>query len=259
MKHAAYILFLFTLSIFAQEPIEATLIKKTTLEANNLISINNFGTSFYINNNVFYKKQDQTTLNYNNLQLGELFSANTFNPLKINLFYKDFNTLIVLDNRLSEIFRTDFNAIKNYKNVSHISTGHDNTVWVFNQNNQKLELFDYKLKTTRAQTQPVLNEVLDLKSNYNYCWLLTKNHLYTYNYFGSLIKKIDNDGYTNIAQNNENIVLKKDNNLFYLNEENQQPVLINLPNLIINQFFVINETLYIYNQKTLQEFHLKIN
>ena len=259
MKHATYIFFLFTLSIFAQETIEATFIKKTAIEADKFISINYFGTSFYITDNVFYKKQDRTILNYNNLQLGKLVSAHTFNPLKINLFYKDFNTLIILDNRLSEIFRTDFNAIKNYKNVSHISTGHDNTVWVFNQNNQKLELFDYKLKTTRAQTQPIQSEVLALKSNYNYCWLLTKKHLYIYNYFGSLIKKMDNNGYTSIAENNENFILKKDDNLFYLNKENQHPILINLPNLIIDQFFVINETLYIYAEKTLQEFHLKIN
>lgn len=259
MKHTTYILFLFTLSIFAQETIEATFIKKTDLNVENLVSINNFGTTYYITNNVLHKKQDNKTLNYNNLQLGDLTSANTFNPLKINLFYKDFNTLIVLDNRLSEIYRIDFNTLKNYKNVSHISTGHDNTVWLFNQNNQKLEHFDYKLKTTRTQTQPIESEVLDLKSNYNQCWLLTKNHLYIYNYFGSLIKKTDNTGYTNIAENNENLVLKKGNNLFYLNKKNQHPAPIRLPNLIINQFFVTNETLYIYNQKTLQEFHLKIN
>ena len=212
MKHATLILFLFTLSIFSQEPIEATLIKKTLLNAEYLVSVNNFGTSFYINNNVLYKTQEDKTLNYNNLQLGNIESANTFNPLKINLFYKDFNTLIILDNRLSEIFKTDFNAISDYKNVSYASTGHDNTVWIFNQDSQKLELFDYKSRISRAYTQPVQSQVLDLKSNFNYCWLLTKNQLYTYNYFGSLIKKIDNNGYTAIATDNENLVIMKGSN-----------------------------------------------
>ena len=258
MKHTTLIFFLFTLSIFSQEPIETTLIKKTLLDAEHLVSVNNFGTTFYINNNVLYKNQEDKTLNYNNLQLGNIESANTFNPLKINLFYKDFNTLIVLDNRLSEIFKTDFNAISDYKNVSHASTGHDNTVWIFNQDSQKLELFDYKSRTSRAYTQPVQSQVLDLKSNFNYCWLLTKNQLYTYNYFGSLIKKIDNSGYTAFAADNENLVIKKENTLFYLNKNDEQPVPILLPNLIINQFFVINETLYIYTHKTLYEFHLKI-
>ncbi|WP_405295318.1 hypothetical protein [Algibacter sp. Ld11] len=258
MKHLTYIIFLFTLSIFSQETIEAALIKKTWLDAEHLVSVNNFGTTFYVNNNILHKTQEDKTLTYSNLQLGNLSSANTFNPLKINLFYKDFNTLIILDNRLSEIFKIDFNAISNYKNVSHTSTGHDNTVWIFNQDNQKLELFDYKSKTSRAHAQPIQSEVLDLKSNFNYCWLLTKNQLYTYNYFGSLIKNINNDNYTSIAVDNENLILKKDNTLFYLNKNDKQPVRILLPNLIINQFFVINETLYIYSQKTLYEFHLKI-
>lgn len=259
MKQATCIFFFLTLSIFSQETIETRLVKTTLLTAENLISVNNFGTTFYINDNTLYKTRDKDTLNYNNLQLGELTSANAFNSLKTNLFYKSFNTVIILDNRLSEIYKIDFNAIKNYKNVAHVSTGYDNTIWVFNLDYQKLELFDYKTKTTRAETQPIQSEVLDLKSNFNYCWLLTKNYLYTYNYFGSLVRKTKNTGYTSIAINNEDLVLKKENNLFYLNKTDKTPTPISLPNLIINQFFVTNETLYIYTQKTLHEFHLKTN
>ncbi|WP_147678458.1 hypothetical protein [Algibacter pacificus] len=258
MKQASFILFFFTVSIFAQEPIETSFIKETKLDVDHLVAINNFGATYYITKNVFYKRQNQTTLSYNNLQLGNLTGVNTFNPLKINLFYQDFNTLIILDNRLSEIYRVDFNNLKNYKNVSYTSTGHDNTVWIFNQTNQKLELFDYKLKHTRAETQPIQSTVLDLKSNYNRCWLLTKKFLYIYNYFGSLLEKIPNNNFNSIAILNENLILKKDNRLFYLNENNLQPIALNLSNFIINRFFVMNETLYIYNQKTLQEFHLKI-
>jgi hypothetical protein len=243
--------------MYAQKAIETSLINTEPLTVEKVVSINNFGTLFSITNNILSKKDHNNNLNYNNLQLGLLTHVDTFNPLKINLFYKDFNTLIVLDNRLSEIYKIDFNTIKNYKNVSFISTGSDNTVWLFNLDNQQLELFDYKTKTTRTLTQPVQSNVLDLQSNYNYCWLLTKNYLYVYNYFGSLIKKTPNNGYTNIFANNENLFLKKENILFYLNKNKDTPVRINLPNLIINQFFVTNETLYIYTQKTLQKFYLK--
>ena len=243
----------------AQETIETRLIKTDSIDADNLISTTPFGAIFYISNNIFYKKQNNKTINYNNLQLGNIKNASTFNPLKINLFYNDFNTLIILDNRLSEIYKIDFNTLKNYKNVSHVSTGYDNTVWIFNEDNQKLELFDYKSKSSRAQTQPIESEILDLKSNYNYCWLLTKKHLLTYNYLGNLTRKTDNNGYTNLDVSNENIVLKKDDNLYYINKNKPQVKVIQLPNLIINQFFVTNETLYIYNQKVLQEFQLITN
>ena len=160
---------------------------------------------------------------------------------------------------MAEIFKIDFNTLQDYKNVTHISTGFDNTLWVFNQDTQELELFDYKTKTTRVKTLPVQTEVLDLKSNYNSCWLLTKNYLYLYNYFGSLLLKIKNNGYTDISESNENIILKNEQTLFYLkkNTENINP--ISIPNFLINQFFVTNETLYIYEDETLHEFLIKTN
>ena len=258
MKSKHYILLLFSISIFAQESVEAKFIDKTDLKVETLISVDNFGTIYYIKNDVIHKRTHENTITYNNLQLGTLESANAFNPLKINLFYKDFNTVIILDNRLAEIFKIDFNTLPSYKDVSHISTGYDNTIWVFNQNLQKLELFDYKTRKTRAQTVPVQSAVLDLTSNYNSCWLLTENYLYQYNYFGSLVKKIKNHGYTAIDESNENIILKKDNVLFFMRRNQDKISSINTPNLLINQFFVTNETLYIYNSETLQQFQLKI-
>lgn len=259
MKNTLYLFLFFTTSIFSQEIIEISLIKKTNLDIETLVSINNFGTKYYINNNVFYKADDTNTITYNNLQLGDLETVNTFNPLKINLFYKDFNTVIILDNRLAEIFKIDFNTLQDYKNVTHVSTGYDNTLWIFNQDIQQLELYDYKTNTTRVQTLPVQSNVLDLKSNYNTCWLLTEKYLYVYNYFGSLLKKMKNNGYTAFSESNENIVLKKEDTLFYLNKNDKNPFEISLPNLLIKQFFVTNETLYIYNNETLFEFQIKTN
>jgi hypothetical protein len=258
MKHTIYIFLFLTTTLFSQESIETSFVKKTELKVDKLISIDNFGTVYYINNDVFYKKNESSTITYNNLQLGELHTVNVFNPLKINLFYKDFNTVIVLDNRLAEISKIDFNTNQPYKNISHVSTGFDNSIWVFNMDNQQLELFDYKNKTTRAQSLPIQSNVLDLKSNYNFCWLLTENYLYKYNYFGSLISKIKNDGFTKFNVNSGNIILQKSNSLYLLqkNSENISPV--NVPNLLINQFFVTNETLYIYDSKILFEYQIKI-
>jgi len=259
MKSKHYILLLFSISIFAQESVEAKFIDKTDLKVETLISVDNFGTIYYIKNDVIHKRTHENTITYNNLQLGTLESANAFNPLKINLFYKDFNTVIILDNRLAEIFKIDFNTLSPYKNVSHISTGHDNTIWVFNQDLQKLELFDYKTRKMRAKTVPVQSAVLDLTSNYNSCWLLTENYLYVYNYFGSLQKKVKNNGYTSLVESNESIFLKKENTLFFMKSNQDEILPIIIPNLLINQFLVTNETLYIYNSETLQQFQIKTN
>lgn len=259
MKLLQYIFLLFAFSGFGQDPIETIFIKKTKLQADSFVGIDNFQTIYYLKANILYSKRGDNVLNYNNVQLGKVSRVNTFNPLKINIFYQDFNTIVILDNRLAEIFKIDFNTLQPYKNASHIATGYDNYIWLFNQDNQQLELYDYKAHKIRTQTLPVLSEVLDLKSNYNYAWLLTRTHLLTYNYFGSLISKVSNNSFTAFSESDGNFILKKENELYYLSKDSKKIQPINLPELLIKQFLVTNETLYIYDEEFLHEYQLKTN
>lgn len=260
MKHLFYIISFLSFSVVSQDSIEPIFIEKIKFTADALVGIAEFDTTFYISENILFKKNQDVKgidIGYNNFQLGKIASANTLNPSKINIFYKDFNTVVVLDNHLAEIFKIDFNTIQPYKYVTHISTGSDNTIWIFNHDSQNLELFDYKTQTTRAKTLSIKGTILDLKSNYNTCWLLTENHLYTYNDSGSLVKKIKNNGYTQLIENNGNLILKKDNGLYYLENNTETPQAIIIPDLLINQFFVTNQTMYIYDGEYLHKF--KIN
>lgn len=262
MKNLLCFLILTSFALNAQKVVETTFIEENELDADTFISTNNFKTTFYVLENVLFKHSKEIKgldIGYSNFQLGSIASVNTFNPLKINVFYKDFNTVIILDNRLAEIFKIDFNALPDYKNITHISTGSDNTLWIFNENNQELELFDYKTRAARARTLPIKNMVLDIKSNYNNCWVLTKNHLYQYDYFGNLVKKSKNNGYHQIAIDNENVLLKKDNTLFYLRKNTENPIPIALPNLLIKQFYATNQTLYIYDTKKVFKYQLITN
>jgi hypothetical protein len=256
MKITYLLLFVACFS-FSQETLTAEPLDKTTFSGDKIVSVDNFKTLFYIQDNTFIAKRTQGDLKYSNIQLGNISSINTFNPLKINLFYRDFNTVIILDNRLAEIYKLDFNTVTPYKNVTHISTGSDNTLWLFNQDTQVLELFDYKINKARAVTLPIKSKVLDITSNYNNCWLLTEDYLYAYNYFGSLLYKIENDGFTTLKENNNNLILQKENALFYQDRETNTLTPISLPNLLIKQFFVTNEILYIYADEFLHRYQLK--
>lgn len=248
---------IFSITALGQTNIEATLIDQKNIETQNIVSISNFKIAFYTKDAVLYNNDGNKTSSYSNVQLGEISSANAFNNLKINLFYKDFNTAIILDNRLAEIFKIDFNRIQPYINVSHISTGNDNTIWVFNQDTQQLALFDYITNKTRANTLPIATQLMDLKSNYNYCWLLSKEYLYQFNYFGSLTKKIKNENFTAITENNGNLIAQRGKELYYLKKGSDIFVKIDLPELLIKQFLLTNETLYIYANESLLKFQLK--
>lgn len=258
MKQLIFFFFYFSTVGFSQENIEATLVKSTEIVLQSIVDIDNFGIIYVINDNAFHKIAKEKDITYSNVQLGKITTADAFNSLKINLFYKNFNTAIILDNRLAEIYKIDFNTVQPYKNVSHISTGSDNTIWIFNTDLQQLELFDYKTNKTRATALPVESNILEMVSNYNFCWLLTEKHLYKYNYFGSLVSKIANDGFIKITEDNENLFIQQGDKLLYLQENSEKPNAIPLNGLLINQFLVTNETLYIYDSKKLHQYQLKI-
>jgi hypothetical protein len=250
------ILFCFVCSCFGQEAIAKKLLSKTPFEYQTVIKVDNFGTTYSFQGNTFFTTGIKGKLEYSNVQLGYITSANAFNPLKINLFYKDFNTLVVLDNRLAEIKKIDFNTLEPFRMVTHLTTANDNRVWIFNDNTLQLELYDYLNDNTILNTFPIEGKLLDLKSNYNFCWVLTDTHFYTFNYFGSLISKEDNPGFTVLQEYKNRLILQRENTLYITQKNVFETKAIDLPKLLIKQFFVVDETLYIYDGKNNYQFQL---
>lgn len=256
MNAIKFIFLCLVCSCFGQETIATRLLSKTPFEQTNIVKIDNFETIYSFQGNTFYASGEKGKLEYSNVQLGNITSANAFNPLKINLFYKDFNTLVVLDNRLAEIKKIDFNTLEPFRMVTHLTAANDNRVWVFNDNTLQLELYDYLNDNTILSTFPIEGKLIDLKSNYNYCWVLTDTHIYTFNYFGSLISKEKNLGYTELREFKDRLVLKQDNTLYITPKNRLEVKEIELPKLLIKQFFVVDETLYIYDGKNNYQFQL---
>lgn len=254
------ILFLIaTLSVAGQSSITVEFLDREPIDADQIVSVNQFNQIYSIDDNIIQLESYLGAIEYSNVQLGTITSANAFNPLKVNLFYKDFNSVVILDNRLAEITKMDFNAIAPFRMVTHISTGNDNTIWLYNQNTQQIELFDYLSLKSRIVSLPIIGNPLDLASNYNFCWLLTDGHILTYNYIGSLLEKIPNDGYTQLVNSRENLFLLKENRLYFKAENSTKILPIEHPELLIKQFLVTNETLYIYDGEFLHQFQLKFN
>jgi len=256
MKFLNYFFILFSFGVFGQNQITTSLINSTPFEDTYLVRIDEFGTQYFFNGNTFFAKGTFGNLEYTNIKLGNISSANAFNPLKINLFYTDFNTVIILDNRLAKIQEIDFNNITPFRDISHVSSAYDNDLWVFNVHTQQLELFNYKSNKTKHKTLPIEGQVLDITSNYNYCWLLTSKYIYTYNYIGTLISKLKNDGFEAIKANGQNLYLLKDNKLFFKAKNEESFIIVKIPELLISQFFVTNETLYIYDGKNVNQYQL---
>ena len=242
--------------VWSQSTIETNFIDKNNIEVSQYISIDNFDQEYFIIDNEFTLKARYGMLSYSNVQLGELSSVKVLNPLKINLFYQEFNTAVILDNRLAEITKVNFNQLQPQRIISHISTAHNNNIWLFNENTRQLELFDFISLKTILTSLPITGKVKSVDSDYNTCWVLTEEFVYIVNYFGIVIKKIENKGFTKLQQVRGNLILQKEDSLYFLPKNGEETLPIKLPELLINQFFVTNETLYIYDHEFLHRYQL---
>ena len=244
---------LFPSLIFSQE---ISLVGTSNIDAEKFIGIDTYDNLYYIKDEILFKKTNSSVYNFKDFQLGELYSVDIINPMNIAVYYQDFNVVVLLDNKLSEIDRINFNSIYEFINSSHVAIAANTNLWVFNLNSQQLELYDYRSQSKRILSQPINGEVIELVSNINYCFLMTERYIRAYNIYGSLIAKIPNKGYQKIIQVNENIIVKRDNSLYYINMETQETIKINSPEISIKDLQHTQEFLYIYDENQVSKFKL---
>ncbi|WP_283642968.1 hypothetical protein [Croceibacter atlanticus] len=247
----------FCFSTYAQD-IAVKAISKTTVETDTFVGVDEYKSLYHIKDNIFYKKESGKTYQFNDFQLGDLTHADILNPLKIVLFYEDTNTAVILDNTLSEIKRINFNQINEFRNIQFATTGIDRNLWVFNLDLQQLELYDYNRDEIVANTQPISETIELQKSNYNFCWLLTKSGIQKYNIYGSLMSDFKLQDVITFTEKNGNLVIANTTSLYYLKKGNTEFQLIKLPKIDVKQLFLDIENLYLYDGETLHHYQLQL-
>ena len=99
-----------------------------------------------------------------------------------------------------------------------------------------------------------------MKSNYNYLWVLTEKFFYKINYNGLIIFKIENKSeFNRLGFYKNNVILSNNKELYHFKNEEKLFIKINLEKLFIKDFFVINETLYIYDEDFLNKYLILTN
>jgi hypothetical protein len=239
-------------------PQDISFIEKNDLDADVFVGIDNYNSFYFIKEQVLYKKDEQSIYNFNDIQLGEISSVDIINPLNVLVFYPDLNTAVLLDNHLNEIERINFNTIAEFINVSQTSMAGKNQFWVFNIDSQQLELFDYRSQRKVVVSQPMEGEILSQASNFNFCFLLTKDQLRSYNIYGSLISEYTIEDYEKVVQYDNDVIVVKENELFYIPETSLLAKKIFSPDFKIKDLQLTQDFLYIYDGKQVHTFSLKL-
>jgi len=220
------------------------------LEADIFVGIDKFQNLYYIKNNTLFKQsENQETISFQDFQLGNIKRVDILNPNKISIFYQDSNVVIILDNRMTEIDRQDFNSVFPFKNVAFAGTSKDQSLWIYNIDLNQLELYDYRFDKTLAKSLPINDEILSMTNNFNQCYLLTQDGVLVYNIYGSLVKNIQRENIKAFDLFKNLMLLYDDEDIIILDKNFETKHVINTDSLKWKNLFFTDENLYIYDGK----------
>ncbi|MSP84439.1 MAG: hypothetical protein EXR18_01225 [Flavobacteriaceae bacterium] len=195
MKKQLFILSLLLFSMFSiwGQKKNTSLLSTQSISGDAFVGIDVLSNLYYIENNVFFKKNNSQLWQYKNLSLGKITKIDLQNPLKIVLFYEDFNSVILLDNQLNEIQKIDFSNISIPIIATAIGIASQNNLWVFDSSSQKLGLYNYSNGNFKSITISFQGNFKHYESDFNtFQWIDDKLNWFSCDIFGkiTLLRKV---------------------------------------------------------------------
>ena len=233
---------------------------KQFIEADVFVGDDTFGYQYFIKNNVFFKIKGKEFLQYKNLALGKITKVDIHNPLRIVLFYENFNTVIALDNQLSEVQKINFSEKPEGIITSAIGTSSQNNLWIFNSLNQQLGLYHVIKNSYQTIGLPFEKTIKSYTSDFNYFyWVDEKNQLYSCDIFGKkkLLGQIPD--YDSISITDEKIILYKKDKILHLFEvEKSKSTPINNIEKSYTSFHYKNQNLAIFTNEGITNYKINL-
>lgn len=242
-----FLFFVFFIVTFGQEKITTVPLDSIPKE-NKVFLENNNQNLYYVTNNVFYKKGTEKTISYNTISLGNLTHVDLYNPLQIVLFYKDFNTVILVDSQLNETHKIEGNTLDEIINFDCIGLAIQNQLWFYDYLNQKIGLYNFNTNTYKYLSTPLTHKIVDYATDYNYFyWIDDENNGYRISIFGKIISLGKLPNYDSIQiLSNENCIFKREEKLYFLDIKKNKQYEINISKNSFDKFYYKNGILSIF-------------
>ncbi len=240
--------------------ISATKINQIALEANQFLGFDAFGYYYTINNNVFSKIKDNKSFEYKNISLGEITHIDKQNPLKIVVFYENFNTIILLDNQLNESQKINFSETETPIAPIAIGLASQNRIWIYNNLTQQIGFFDYLKNSFQSITQSLSGNLKHYETDFNsFQWIDDRLNWYSCDVFGKItsLGKIPDFDSVKILSNKGVLYLKEGLFYFYDIDKKQTCPIENVEKTSTN-FYYKDQILSIFTNKEISHYKIKI-
>ncbi|MBP7075513.1 MAG: hypothetical protein KBB11_00560 [Bacteroidales bacterium] len=166
--------------------------------------------NLYVFDSFQIKKTDsngKVVFSYANKNLGEITSADVTDPMRIMLFYGDFNYLVFLDNSLSLLRDPVSLDGLNLNRAEVVCASQKGGFWVFDSGDLRLKYFSsnlQQLNESNAIDVDVSNDKsISLKEFTDYvCLVFEKNGCFVFDKFGNYVFRIQEQGFSAPYVNN---------------------------------------------------------
>ena len=262
MKKPLLIIFVFILvTCFGQDKTYvATKLESVVLVSNNFLGYDQFGFFYSIKNNVLSKRKKNESFEYKNISLGAPTKIDIQNPLKIMLFYENFNTIILLDNQLIETQKINLSEI----DIPILATGSgiasQNRLWIYNNLTQQLGFFDYLKNSFQSITPPFEGDLKYYESDFNtFQWIDENLNWFSCDIFGKISTngKIPNFDFIKVVSNHTLLFSKKGRFYFYDIDINKTYLIENVEKSL-NNFYYKEQILSIFTDNEIYNYKIKI-
>lgn len=257
------LLFLLVLSVTASAQEQKLLVSRyetIDLVIDQFVGIDEFGFWYFIKDNVLFKQKDGQSLEYKNLSLGKIARVDLQNPLKLLLFYEDFNTIVTLDNQLNETQRVNFSENTTPIIVSATGMASQNRFWIYNSLTQQLGLYDYLKNSLQPLASPFQENLKYYDSDFNYFqWIDEKDNWNVCDVFGKIatIGKVDSFEHIRFIGDRQ-LVYSNEGQLYILDLKNDKKYTLENVEKSFENFYYKDQILSIFTRHGITNYKIII-
>ena len=241
-----------------QELISSTKQNSIKTECDVFLGFDNQQNNYSIKNNILIKNSETITYQYNNLGLGKITRVDFQNPLQIVVFYKNFNTVVLLDNQLNEIKKIDFNLKSTPVTLEAVALSSQNQIWIYDSISSKIGLYNVNTYAFKWISTMLENPISYYESDYtHFYWTDVNLNLYRISIYGTIEKLGIQSKFDSIQlTKNGNSIYQLENQLFYYNLTSKSSSKIAIDEKIISKFFFGDGILSIFTQNEITNYKI---
>jgi hypothetical protein len=242
---------------FSQNTIPLEKLELNSWEIDNYLGFDNQKNQYGIKNNVVIKRST-TDFEYKNIGLGKITYVDFQNPLQIIVFYKDFNTVVLLDNQLNEIKRIDFNLNPELIQLEAVGLSAQNQLWIYDGITNKIGLYNITNDHLKWISTPIKRGINKYFSDYTFFyWIDVNNQLFSSSIYGTIYRIGIVPKHDKIQLiSNSTALYSYENEIYFYEITKERSSKIKLTENFVGNFFFKDGILAIFTQNIITNYKL---